>query len=221
MIRISGKDTMLLGIDRSAEQEATIVAADAGIAPPVAAFLPEEECLVTRFVEGHPATPEEVRGEILDLVAGALRTFHSGPAIGATFDSFDVVREYRATTLAKGGAVPEDWEPAWAAAERIHEALSDPEHSPVPCHDDLLSANILRDGERIWLVDWEYAGMGDRYFDLANLAVNNEFSPEDDHRLLESYSGASRRRPPAFPPWPSCASCRTPAKPCGASCRLC
>ena len=85
--------------------------------------------------------------------------------------------------------MPEDWEPAWTAAERIHEALSGPEHSPVPCHDDLLPANILRDGERIWLVDWEYAGMGDRYFDLANLAVNNEFSPEDDRRLFESYWG--------------------------------
>jgi thiamine kinase-like enzyme len=189
VVRISGKDTMLLGIDRSAEQEATITAAEAGIAPPVAAFLPEEECLVTRFVEGRPATSEEVRGEILGAVAGALRAFHSGPSIGASFDSFDVVREYRATTLAKGGTVPKDWEAAWAAAERIHEALSGPEHSPVPCHDDLLPANILRDDERIWLVDWEYAGMGDRYFDLANLAVNNEFSSADDRRLLESYWG--------------------------------
>jgi thiamine kinase-like enzyme len=189
VVRISGKDTMLLGIDRSAEREATIAASDAGVAPPVAAFLPDEECLVTEFVQGRPATPEEVRGEILGLVAEALRKFHSGPPIAASFDAFDVVREYRSTTLAKGGEVPEDWDAAWAAADRIHSALAGPEHSPVPCHDDLLPANILRDGERLWIVDWEYAGMGDRYFDLANLAVNNGFSPEDEERLLTSYWG--------------------------------
>ena len=189
VVRISGKDTMLLGIDRSVEREATIAAAEAGVAPPVAAFLEDEECLVTRFVEGRPATPEEVRGDLLPLVARALRDFHSGPPITGTFDSFDVVREYRATTLAKGGAVPADWDQAWAAAERIHAALGGPEHAPVPCHDDLLPANILVDGDRIWIVDWEYAGMGNRYFDLANLATNNEFGRADEERLLEAYWG--------------------------------
>ena len=189
VIRISGKDTMLLGIDRGAEHEATLAAAAAGVAPPVAAFLEDESCLVTEFVEGRPAEPEEVRGDLLPAVARALRTIHAGPPIPARFDAFDVVREYRSTTAAKGGHVPGDWPEAWAAADRIHAALSGAEHTPVPCHDDLLPANILRDGDRIWLVDWEYAGMGDRYFDLANLAVNNGFGHEDEELLLAEYWG--------------------------------
>ncbi|MEA2348238.1 MAG: hypothetical protein QOG62_2025 [Thermoleophilaceae bacterium] len=189
VIRISGKDTMLLGIDRGAECEATVAAADAGVAPPVAAFLEDLSCLVTEFVQGRPAEPEEVRGDLLAGVAHALRTIHGGTPIPGRFDAFDVVREYRSTTQAKGGTVPGDWDEAWAAADRIHVALSGPEHAPVPCHDDLLPANILRDGERIWLVDWEYAGMGDRYFDLANLAVNNGFSNEDEEQLLALYWG--------------------------------
>ena len=52
--------------------------------------------------------------------------------------------------------------------------LTGPEHAPVPCHNDLLTANLLHDGARVRIVDWEYAGMGDRYFDLGNLSINNE-----------------------------------------------
>ena len=65
----------------------------------------------------------------------------------------------------------------------------DAEHSPVPCHNDLLPANFLSGDEHIVIVDWEYAGMGDRFFDLGNLAVNNEFGDEDEDRLLEAYFG--------------------------------
>jgi thiamine kinase-like enzyme len=64
-----------------------------------------------------------------------------------------------------------------------------PEHALVPCHDDLLNANVLGDGERVWLVDWEYAGMGDRYFDLGNLSINNGFGEAEDRVLLEAYWG--------------------------------
>jgi thiamine kinase-like enzyme len=57
------------------------------------------------------------------------------------------------------------------------------------CHNDLLNANFIADGERIWIVDWEYAGMGDRFFDLANFSINHELSNDENHELLRSYSG--------------------------------
>jgi thiamine kinase-like enzyme len=61
----------------------------------------------------------------------------------------------------------------------------------VPCHNDLLNANFLDDGA-IRIVDWEYAGMGDRFFDLANFSVNHEFHLDDDRRLLAAYFGIER-----------------------------
>ena len=64
----------------------------------------------------------------------------------------------------------------------------------MPCHNDLLTANLLHDGERLRIVDWEYAGMGDRYFDLANLSINNGFEEADDERLLAAYFGSPARR---------------------------
>jgi thiamine kinase-like enzyme len=59
----------------------------------------------------------------------------------------------------------------------------------VPAHNDLLPANFLRDGDRMQLIDWEYAGMGDRWFDLGNFAVNNELEDDQEDQLLEAYFG--------------------------------
>jgi thiamine kinase-like enzyme len=60
----------------------------------------------------------------------------------------------------------------------------------VPCHNDLLAANFICVDERLYIVDWEYAGMGDRYFDLANFAVNNELGEGAEESLLGAYFGA-------------------------------
>ena len=75
----------------------------------------------------------------------------------------------------------------WASeiARRIEEHRRD---APiVPCHNDLLNANFIDDGSRLWIVDWEYAGMGDPFFDLGNFAVNHELDADGERLLLESY----------------------------------
>jgi thiamine kinase-like enzyme len=61
-----------------------------------------------------------------------------------------------------------------------------------PCHNDLLNANFIDDGQRIRIVDWEYAGMGDPFFDLGNFSINHELAPEEDTILLAAYEGAVR-----------------------------
>jgi len=188
VLRLPGKDTELLGIDRAAEAAATQAAARAGVAPEVAAYLPEERCLVTRFVVGRPLPPEELRElPMLAEVAAAVRAVHEGDAMPASFSPFRIVEAYRATALAHGAEVPADYDTAAARAREIEAALTGPEHAPVPCHNDLLNANLLHDGTRIRIVDWEYAGMGDRYFDLGNLSINNDFDERDDERLLAAY----------------------------------
>jgi thiamine kinase-like enzyme len=190
VVRVAGRRTELLGIDRGAERLATVGAAGLGLAPEVVAFLPEHGCLVTRFVPGSPVSDAELRAEpCLGTVARELRSFHEhGPRLPTAFDVPRIAREYLAVAARAGATVPPEAEAAAALAERIAAALgSDGEHAPVPCHDDLLTANFIRSGERVWIVDWEYAGMGDRYFDLGNLSVNNGFGEGDDERLLEAY----------------------------------
>jgi aminoglycoside phosphotransferase len=189
VLRIAGRETGLLGIDRAAEHVATAAAAELDIAPAVLAFLPEHECLVTAFVPGEPLPDTELREPpALVPIARALRTFHEGaPALATTFAVPAIARAYLGLARDRGADVPQSAWDAALLAERIASVLVGPEHVPVPCHDDLLCANVLGDGTRLWLVDWEYAGMGDRYFDLGNLSINNGFTDADDRALLEAY----------------------------------
>jgi thiamine kinase-like enzyme len=191
VLRIGGKDTELLGIDRADEHRASLVAARAGVAPEVVRFLEPEGYLITRFVEGRPIPPEELRRpENLERAAKLLRAVHDGGAIPARFDSFRVVEAYRDEALARGVEPPAAYGEAKEVADTIEATRGGA--AICPCHNDLLNANFIDDGERLWLVDWEYAGMGDRFFDLANFAVNNELEPEQDRRLLALYFGAER-----------------------------
>lgn len=195
VLRVAGRDTELLGIDRAAEHVATAAAAKLGIAPDVLAFLPEQSCLVTRFVHAAPIADGALReAPALPEVARALRAFHEhAPSLPTRFDVPAIARAYLALAGERGGAVPGAARDAAALAERIAAALAgEPEHALVPCHDDLLGANVLVEegSRRVWLVDWEYAGMGDRYFDLGNLSINNGFSEDDDRALLSAYWAA-------------------------------
>ena len=190
VLRMGGAKTGLLGIDRAVEHAASLRAEEIGVGPSVVDFIPSEGWLVTRFIEGRPIAVEEMRGPaVLGRVAEALRKLHSAAAIPGRFDAHAVVEDYRAEALANGVEIPADFVAALEVSERIRAARGP--QPLVPCHNDLLNANFLDDGS-IRIVDWEYAGMGDRFFDLANLSVNHEFGVEDDGRLLAAYFGAER-----------------------------
>ena len=180
VLRIGGKDTALLGIDREHEHEAARMAARLGIGPEVVRF--EDGVLVTRFVDG------EVGRADARTVGTLLRRLHDAPAIAGRFDSFRVVEAYAAAVSERGRSLPDAFGRAHELAGQI-EALRRAAPS-VTCHNDLLAANFIDDGERVWVVDWEYAGMGDPFFDLANFAVNNGLDEEGEAALLEAYGSA-------------------------------
>ena len=193
VLRIGGRGTELLGIERAAEREAATRAAAAGTGPEVVAFLADEGVLVTRFVGGRPAPPEELRTpDGLARVVATLKPFHEGPAIAARFDSFRVVETYATTATEHGVSIPSAYAAATELAHRIERALGP--RGVVPCHNDLLNANFILDGDRLWIVDWEYAGMGDVFFDLANFSVNHELGADEDDELLRVYFGARDER---------------------------
>ena len=191
VVRLPGKDTGKLGIDRGAECIANSKAAELGIAPRVAMSLHEPECIVTDFIAGRELEASELREPAtMTAVAESLRAFHdSGLGLSTDFDSFRVVRDYAAAAQTHGAELPEGYKPAVSQAKAVERALRGEEHRPVPCHNDLLAANFLHDGERILIIDWEYAGMGDRYFDLGNFAVNNELDDQGEDALIAAYFG--------------------------------
>ena len=190
VLRMGGAKTSLLGIDRAVEYAAGLRAFEVGVGPEVVRFVPEEGWLVARFIAGRPIGVAEMReSSTLRRVAGALHRFHSSEAIPGRFDPWTVVDGYMELALEHGVSVPADFEAAREVASRICTARG--QGDLVPCHNDLLNANFLDDGE-VRIVDWEYAGMGDRFFDLANFSVNHEFSVEDDRAFLGAYFGLVR-----------------------------
>jgi thiamine kinase-like enzyme len=190
VIRLGGNDTHLLGISREVEHAATVAAAGVGVGPEVVAFIRPEGYLVTRFIVGSEVTLEQVHTpETLARVADSLRRIHGGPAIPGLFVPFRIVEAYRALASSRGVSIPPAWDPAHQAARRIERALLQAPSDLVPCHNDLLNANFLDDGDRIRIVDWEYAGMGDPFFDLGNFSVNHDLTIEEDRLLLDAYDG--------------------------------
>ncbi len=183
VLRVGGNDTSLLGIDRRVEYEASRAAAALGVAPEVVAFVEPEGYLVTRFLEGEPGTVE------IPAAASLLARIHGAPAIPGRFDAFRVVETYAATAATAGCTPPAAYRAAKEIADRIERRRG--AFEPRPCHNDLLAANFIRGSDGIWIVDWEYAGMGDPAFDLANFAVNNGLDPDGDRELLRAYGGGA------------------------------
>jgi thiamine kinase-like enzyme len=196
-----GEDIPIHGILRVNELAAARAAEAAGISPAV--VYAEPGAIAMRFVEGRTFGPEDVRDPVnLDRIVDLIRRCHHdmprhlrGPVL--MFWVFHVIRDY-AGTLREGnsrslGLLPSLLE----RAERLEAAVGPIE--VVFGHNDLLAANFIDDGERLWLIDWDYAGFNSPLFDLANVASNNEFSPELVDRLLAAYFGnpsdaALRRR---------------------------
>ena len=190
VVRI-GEDIPVHGIYRVNELATARAAHAAGISPEIVHA--EPGALVMRWVEGRTLEPDDVRDptrleRVLDTV---IRCHREIPAHlrGATpiFWVFQVVRSY-ARTLREDGS---------RMAGRLDELLERSAHlesvvGPVEIvfgHNDLLAANFLDDGDRIWLIDWEYAGFNSPLFDLGGLAANNELDAEAERWLLERYFG--------------------------------
>ena len=184
VLRVAGKDTALLGIDRACEVACSRAAAALGVGPEVIAYLPEHEAMVRRFVPGRVLTAEDVQQpDVLSRVAETLRRYHSGPPGEGSFSPFATVRNYHCLARERHVRFPDGLESALERLAKIEQDLhtGDP---PCPCHNDLLAGNFIDDGTAVRIIDWEYGGMGDRFFDLGNLSVNNDFTGEHESALL-------------------------------------
>lgn len=188
LVRVGG-DIPVHGILRAAELAASRAAAAAGVSPRVVHA--EPGALVIDFIEGRTFAPEDVRDpanlpRLVDLVRRAHRGIPMhlrGPA--PLFWVFHVVRDY-AHTLAEGASPHQPLIPRLLGiAETLERAVG-----PIDMvfgHNDLLAANLIDDGRRLWLVDWDYAGFNSPLFDLGGLASNSELSDPARERLLELY----------------------------------
>lgn len=169
-------------------------AADAGVAPCVTAYCAPDGVCLTPFLDGEALASASVRdGDTIERIGRLLRALHEARPVEATWSVFADVARYAAIAADERLDVPPDALELLDVSRRVEAALGALGERPTLCHNDLQPQNLIRDGERLWLLDWEYAGMGDRWFDLGNFAANVDLAAPELDRLLRSYAGADAR----------------------------
>jgi len=194
VLRVAGENTIRLGITRELEIEALLAASEAGIGPQVVHFILPEGHMVTRYIDGRHWTLDEYRKRSnIQRIVETLKRLHTLPQIKATFSPFCRVDEYAKQASALGVPFPQDFD---KFQQKMTVIKKDQARDTYPwerfCHNDLFCVNVLDNGD-VRFVDWEFAGVGDIYFDLATLFYAYDSAdtlpPELGEYLLECYFG--------------------------------
>jgi thiamine kinase-like enzyme len=196
VIRLAGEGTDMLGIKRDVEHAANKAAGELGIAPEIMYFIEPEGYIVTRFVNGKRIMPEDIiKPEYLARIAEKLRLFHrNAPKLKGEFNVFRRVEMLTKTAKSRGAKFPHDWDFIMKKMREAEKALLKDPYKPTPCHNDLLNLNwldeeVAGDIGEIRLLDWEYAGMGDIFFDLGNFSHHHRLNEEQIRFFLNAYFG--------------------------------
>ena len=126
-------------------------------------------------------------------IAAACRRLHAGGRFGNDFDMFDIQRRYRAVVDSRGFRVPAGYDDLAPQCRAAEQALAVRAEGTVPCHNDLLAANFIDDGDRIWLIDYELSGNNDACFELGNIGAESHLSDDALAELVTAYYARPRR----------------------------
>lgn len=190
VVRIPAGNSSLLSIDRAREYDNSLAAAEAGVGAPVLDHLPQQGVTVFEYLEGRTLCEDDL-GDLGNLrrVARACRRLHEGPGFRGTFDMFEVQQRYLGIVTEHGFRVPERYLEFGEKVERIREALAVRDEGAVPCNNDLLPENFIDDDRKIWIIDYEYSGMGDPCFELGNIWSEAKLPPRHLDALVAEYYG--------------------------------
>jgi len=184
-----GEDIPVHGVMRFNEIAAARAAHIAGISPEI--VYSTQGLFIMRYIEGHTFTEPEVREQQnLERIIHLIQVCHNeipkhfkGPAL--VFWPFHVCRNYIHTARAGNSRMIDHLPRFLEINEELEKTVG--EIKLVFGHNDLLAANFIDDGKRLWLLDWDYAGYNTALFDLANLSSNNELSPQQEDWIVETY----------------------------------
>ncbi len=190
VVRLSSSDGDLLAIDREAEHANSLRAARSGAAPAVVDFLPDDHALVVEWVEGRTLDATDLHDSaMLTRVADVCRTLHAGPRFLGDFDMFAVQQRYLRIVRERGFRLPDRYLELLPQTDRIAAALAVRAGPTVPCNNDLLAANFIDDGSRLWVIDYEYGGNNDPAFELGNIWQESDLTLDELEHLVDAYVG--------------------------------
>jgi len=190
VVRLGRGDTSLLGIDRDAESFNTRAAEASGAGAPFVDYRPDLGLLVIEYLGGRSYDNADLRTPgTLPRVAAAMRTLHAGPRFACDFDMFVRQPAYLRTCLERGFPIPDDYTAYADGFDRIRAVLDLRRLPTVPCNNDLLAGNIVDDGDRVWLIDYDYSGNNDAFFELGNTWTECELDDVHLDELVTAYVG--------------------------------
>src|SRR5579862_5492775 len=194
VVRISGKDTSLLAIDRENEVHNTVAAAETGVGAPFVAAVPEHGALVLGFLDGVVMSAEVLReGRHLDAIARACRRLHAGSRFLLDFDMFAIQRGYLEIVRERGFRLPDRYEEFEPQIRALEDAMHARPEETVPCNNDLLAENFIEVGGELRLIDYEYSGNNEPSFELGNVWSESNLSIDQLRALVTRYFGRPLR----------------------------
>ena len=192
IVRIPGEGTEEY-IDRAVEAHNAKAAARAGVSPEMVFADPETGLMVSEAVAGiETMTPDNFRsraGSCARAGEALARLHRSGEIFEFEFEPFSMIDDYLKILSTRDVELPEGYDAVVAAAAPIKQVLADADVTLAPCHCDPLCENFLDDGQVMWIVDWEYSGMGDPLWDVGDLSVEALMDAKQEAELVRAYFG--------------------------------
>jgi thiamine kinase-like enzyme len=191
--RCTDTGSNFLGIDRDEEYYNTQMAEQAGVGAPVIDYRPDLGILLLGYLNGKTLCNADFQreGVVAKVAAGCLE-LHRGPRFRGRFDMFERQPRYLKTARDNGFKIPLDYLDHADTFARIETALAI-DQTTVPCNNDLLAGNFIEDGERVWIIDYEYSGNNDPCFELGNIWSECGLSIDQLDELVTAYYGRRLR----------------------------
>ena len=195
VMRMPGRSTELLSIDRENEVHNTKAAATTGIGPRVLEHVPGIDVMVLEFIEGPTMSAKTLQSPAMAArMAESFRRLHAAPRFLHDFDMFRLIESYLRIVDEHGVVIPSDYRDWLPTVAEIERAVGAGALEQAPCHNDLLCENFIDDGKALRIVDYELSGNNDPCFDLGNTAQEAEFDQELRASLCEAYFGGPEPR---------------------------
>jgi thiamine kinase-like enzyme len=188
--RLSSPESSLLAIDRVNEHANSLAAAESGAAPAVVAYAPEVSVLAVRFIQGRTWNNDDVLAAHNAIrVAESCRKLHAGPRFVNDFNMLRLQPHYLNIVQEKGFRLPDGYLGYSEHVSALAEALQARPQKTVPCNNDLLAANFIETPEQVWIIDYEYSGNNDPFFEIGNIWSEAAGNPDQLERLVTAYVG--------------------------------
>lgn len=193
--RVSTPDGALLSIDRDAEYRNSLAAEQSGAGAPVVDYVPEAGILVVGFLPGATFGNDDVRTPAnLPRIAAVCRMLHAGPRFVNDFNMFRIQESYLRIVTERGFRLPDGYRSYATQVAAMERAMLAHPEPTVPCNNDLLPGNMIDSGDRLWLIDYEYAGNNDACFELGNIWSEATLALPLLDELVGSYFGRQSAR---------------------------